>query len=121
MAPGPHWCLRVCPQVQYCYTGEGGPYTRSPSSLLGLDGDLYYRRAPAASRRTSPCPAFAGTAGAAPQLPDAYLLGTEHSQATLQQLPAEAELAGCLAADACLLSRMFGVCHACRLVLRLVL
>mmetsp|Transcript_3687 Transcript_3687/g.10675 ORF Transcript_3687/g.10675 Transcript_3687/m.10675 type:complete len:900 (+) Transcript_3687:3737-6436(+) len=35
--------LSVLCQVQYCFTGEGGPQTRNPSSLLGLDADLYYR------------------------------------------------------------------------------
>lgn len=37
------WCDCVGWQVQYCFTGEGGPQTRNPSSLLGLDADLYYR------------------------------------------------------------------------------
>lgn len=36
------WGLVVA-QVQYCFTAEGQPDSRNPSSLLGLDGDLYYR------------------------------------------------------------------------------
>lgn len=35
--------LSVMMQVQYCFTAEGQPDSRTPSSLLGLDGDLYYR------------------------------------------------------------------------------
>lgn len=33
----------VLSQVQYCFTAEGQPDSRNPSSLLGLDGDIYYR------------------------------------------------------------------------------
>jgi hypothetical protein len=43
----PHWafstCVRGMLQVQYCFTAEGQPDSRNPSSLSGLDADIYYR------------------------------------------------------------------------------
>lgn len=48
----------LCPvkQVQYCFTAEGQPDSRNPSSLLGLDGDLYYRCAVSSLAVWCACP-----------------------------------------------------------------
>ena len=57
--PKLHNSLCMCMlQVQYCFTAEGQSDSRKPSSLLGLDGDIYYR----CSSDTSCCWCFHSTA-----------------------------------------------------------